>query len=65
MSQPDLIHIKLSQLGISKLNMRHGRKAQPVSPSMRGTGLERYSTGGKLRLCQREKQDANLSSVRK
>ena len=31
MSQPDLIHLPLSQLGISKLNMRHGRKAPDVS----------------------------------
>ena len=42
MSQPDLIHIKLSQLGISKLNMRHGRKAPDVSdilPSIRSSGV--------------------------
>ncbi len=42
MSQPDLIHIKLSALGISKLNMRHGRKAPDVSdilPSIREKGI--------------------------
>jgi ParB family chromosome partitioning protein len=42
MSQPDLVHIKLSQLGISKLNMRHGRKAPDVSdilPSIREKGI--------------------------
>ncbi|MFN4024166.1 MAG: ParB/RepB/Spo0J family partition protein [Hyphomonas sp.] len=42
MSQPDLIHIKLSTLGISKLNMRHGRKAPDVSdilPSIREKGI--------------------------
>ena len=42
MSQPDLIHIKLSALGISKLNMRHGRKAPDVSdilPSIREKGV--------------------------
>lgn len=31
MSQPELIHLPLSRLGISKLNMRHGRKAPDVS----------------------------------
>jgi ParB family transcriptional regulator, chromosome partitioning protein len=42
MTQPDLIHIKLSELGISKLNMRHGRKAPDVSdilPSIREKGI--------------------------
>ncbi len=42
MSQPDLIHIELSKLCISKLNMRHGRKAPDVSdilPSIREKGL--------------------------
>jgi ParB family chromosome partitioning protein len=42
MSQPDLIHIALSKLSISKLNMRHGRKAPDVSdilPSIREKGL--------------------------
>jgi ParB family transcriptional regulator, chromosome partitioning protein len=42
MSQPDLIHLPLSQLSISKLNMRHGRKAPDVSdilPSIREKGL--------------------------
>ncbi|MBK8198173.1 MAG: ParB/RepB/Spo0J family partition protein [Acidobacteria bacterium] len=42
MSQPDLVHIKLSQLGISKLNMRRGRKVPDVSdilPSIREKGI--------------------------
>jgi len=42
MSQPDLIHLPLSALGISKLNMRHGRKAPDVSdilPSIREKGV--------------------------
>ena len=42
MSQPDLIHIELSKLSISKLNMRHGRKAPDVSdilPSIREKGI--------------------------
>ena len=42
MSQPDLIHLPLSQLSISKLNMRHGRKAPDVSdilPSIREKGV--------------------------
>jgi ParB family chromosome partitioning protein len=42
MSQPDLIHLPLSELGISKLNMRHGRKAPDVSdilPSIRSSGI--------------------------
>lgn len=42
MSQPELIHLPLSTLGISKLNMRHGRKAPDVSdilPSIRETGI--------------------------
>ena len=42
MSQPDLIHIELSKLSISKLNMRHGRKTPDVSdilPSIREKGL--------------------------
>jgi len=42
MSHPDLIHIKLSALSISKLNMRHGRKAPDVSdilPSIREKGI--------------------------
>ena len=42
MSQPDLIHLPLSQLSISKLNMRHGRKTPDVSdilPSIREKGI--------------------------
>ncbi len=42
MSQPDLIHLPLSALSISKLNMRHGRKTPDVSdilPSIREKGL--------------------------
>ena len=42
MSQPDLIRIELSKLSISKLNMRHGRKAPDVSdilPSIREKGI--------------------------
>jgi ParB family chromosome partitioning protein len=42
MSQPDLIHLPLSQLSVSKLNMRHGRKAPDVSdilPSIREKGI--------------------------
>ena len=42
MSQPDLIHIELSKLSISKLNMRHGRKTPDVSdilPSIRERGV--------------------------
>jgi len=42
MSQPDLIHIGLSKLSISKLNMRHGRRAPDVSdilPSIREKGV--------------------------
>jgi len=42
MSQPDLIHLPLSQLTISKLNMRHGRKTPDVSdilPSIREKGI--------------------------
>ncbi|WP_291198196.1 ParB/RepB/Spo0J family partition protein [Hyphomonas sp.] len=42
MSQPDLIHLPLSALSISKLNMRHGRKVPDVSdilPSIRERGL--------------------------
>ncbi|MBI1254658.1 MAG: ParB/RepB/Spo0J family partition protein [Hyphomonas sp.] len=42
MSQPDLIHIELSKLSISKLNMRHGRKVPDVSdilPSIREKGI--------------------------
>ncbi|MBU3920759.1 MAG: ParB/RepB/Spo0J family partition protein, partial [Alphaproteobacteria bacterium] len=42
MSQPALIHIELSKLSISKLNMRHGRKAPDVSdilPSIREKGI--------------------------
>ena len=42
MSQPDLIHIELSKLSISELNMRHGRKAPDVSdilPSIREKGV--------------------------
>ena len=42
MSQPDLIHIELSKLSISRLNMRHGRKTPDVSdilPSIREKGL--------------------------
>jgi ParB family chromosome partitioning protein len=42
MLQPDLIHLPLSALGISKLNMRHGRKAPDVSdilPSIRSSGI--------------------------
>ncbi|HAY06470.1 MAG TPA: ParB/RepB/Spo0J family partition protein [Hyphomonas sp.] len=42
MSQPDLIHIELSKLSISKLNIRHGRKTPDVSdilPSIREKGI--------------------------
>jgi len=42
MSQPDLIHLPLSALSISKLNMRHGRKTPDVSdilPSIREKGI--------------------------
>jgi ParB family transcriptional regulator, chromosome partitioning protein len=42
MSQPELRHIALSELCISKLNMRHGRKAPDVSdllPSIRESGV--------------------------
>lgn len=42
MSQPHLIHLPLSALSISKLNMRHGRKAPDVSdilPSIREKGV--------------------------
>ncbi|MBI1255492.1 MAG: partitioning protein [Hyphomonas sp.] len=42
MSQPDLMHLPLSKLSISKLNMRHGRKAPDVSdilPSIRERGV--------------------------
>lgn len=42
MSKPDLIHLPLSTLSISKLNMRHGRKAPDVSdilPSIREKGI--------------------------
>ncbi|MBA3067826.1 MAG: ParB/RepB/Spo0J family partition protein [Hyphomonas sp.] len=42
MSQPDLMHLPLSKLSISKLNMRHGRKAPDVSdilPSIREKGI--------------------------
>jgi ParB family transcriptional regulator, chromosome partitioning protein len=42
MSQPELIHLPLSALSISKLNMRHGRKAPDVSdilPSIREKGI--------------------------
>jgi len=42
MSQPDLIHLPLSALSISKLNMRHGRKTPDVSdilPSIRERGV--------------------------
>ncbi|PKP81935.1 MAG: partitioning protein [Alphaproteobacteria bacterium HGW-Alphaproteobacteria-18] len=42
MSQPDLIHLPLSALSISRLNMRHGRKAPDVSdilPSIREKGV--------------------------
>jgi ParB family chromosome partitioning protein len=42
MSQPDLIYLPLSALSISKLNMRHGRKAPNVTdilPSIREKGV--------------------------
>ncbi len=42
MSQPDLIHLPLSALSISKHNMRRGRKAPDVSdilPSIRSSGI--------------------------
>ncbi|WP_290497584.1 ParB/RepB/Spo0J family partition protein [Hyphomonas sp. UBA4494] len=42
MAQPDLRHIPLDELRISKLNMRHGRKKPDVSdilPSIRESGL--------------------------
>lgn len=42
MAQPDLKHIPLDELRVSKLNMRHGRKKPDVSdilPSIRESGL--------------------------
>jgi len=42
MAQPELIHIPLDQLSVSKLNMRHGRKKPDVSdilPSIREKGI--------------------------
>tara|TARA_R110001606_G_scaffold47570_1_gene121228 strand:+ start:54888 stop:56915 length:2028 start_codon:yes stop_codon:yes gene_type:complete len=42
MAQPDLTHIPLDQLSVSKLNMRHGRKKPDVSdilPSIRKKGI--------------------------
>ena len=42
MAQPDLKHIPLDQLSVSKLNMRHGRKKPDVSdilPSIREKGI--------------------------
>lgn len=42
MAQPDLKHIPLDQLKVSKLNMRHGRKKPDVSdilPSIRERGI--------------------------
>lgn len=42
MAQPDLTHIPLDQLNVSKLNMRHGRKKPDVSdilPSIREKGI--------------------------
>jgi len=42
MAQPDLKHIPLDQLKVSKLNMRHGRKKPDVSdilPSIRARGI--------------------------
>lgn len=42
MSRPQLLNIRLSALSISKLNMRHGRKAPDISdilPSIREKGL--------------------------
>ena len=42
MAQPDLTHIPLDQISVSKLNMRHGRKQPDVSdllPSIRAGGL--------------------------
>lgn len=42
MAQPDLTHIPLDQLTVSKLNMRHGRKKPDVSdilPSIREKGI--------------------------
>jgi ParB family chromosome partitioning protein len=42
MAQPELTHIPLDQLSVSKLNMRHGRKKPDVSdilPSIREKGI--------------------------
>lgn len=42
MAQPELTHIPLDQLSVSKLNMRHGRKKPDVSdilPSIRQKGI--------------------------
>tara|TARA_R100000935_G_scaffold7355_1_gene15575 strand:- start:247 stop:2274 length:2028 start_codon:yes stop_codon:yes gene_type:complete len=42
MAQPELTHISLDQLSVSKLNMRHGRKKPDVSdilPSIREKGI--------------------------
>ena len=42
MAQPDLTHIPLDQISVSKLNMRHGRKKPDVSnilPSIREKGI--------------------------
>ena len=42
MAQPDLTHIPLDKLSVSKLNMRHGRKKPDVSdilPSIREKGI--------------------------
>lgn len=42
MAQPELTHIPLDQLSVSKLNMRHGRKRPDVSdilPSIREKGI--------------------------
>jgi ParB family chromosome partitioning protein len=42
MAQPELTHIPLNQLSVSKLNMRHGRKKPDVSdilPSIRQKGI--------------------------
>jgi ParB family chromosome partitioning protein len=42
MAQPELTHIPLDQLNVSKLNMRHGRKKPDVSdilPSIREKGI--------------------------
>ena len=59
MSQPDLIHLPLSALSISKLNMRHGRKAPDVSdilPSIRELEEEKKGTPEKEEVKERGKR---------